>query len=506
MPPPPADAVKQARFTGAWRESQYRGALELVGRVSRPGRAHGRAAAGPPRSALGHDASRGRRLPALRPHPPWPPPGTVRPRHRPRRQPRGESDAAHPDAADAPAGGRRLPGLGERRDRRASGRSLPTEHVAGRIAFPLRVAAAHRATGRDLLVRPQRPPGAIDPGSPVPSPSRRSSRPATTARCRSARGKSSSAPDRRSRSASGTASADVAARMTAPPRDTDVVVVGAGVIGLDRLAPAPARRRHARDRARGSRGGSIRASSPVCASSGHRGQLPARARVGELLPRGERAPRRAGGAPLSPCGYLFLAHSQQALAQLHANALVQAATGVPSRVVDAAEAGDSCPGSSSTRSSARPCATRTATSTARSRWWRRSPEAVVEIAEVVGLADGGDAWRLARGRRRGRGAHGRGRGGNRHTRAAAPARRRAADRGWKPLALPLRADPRTPARATRRLVRAPLRREAARKRPRLASDLRRSAVGCRRRHAGGARSPLDRRASCRSSSTSTSPS
>jgi Tol biopolymer transport system component len=35
-PPPPADAVKQAGFKGSWRESQYRGALEVVGRVTRP--------------------------------------------------------------------------------------------------------------------------------------------------------------------------------------------------------------------------------------------------------------------------------------------------------------------------------------------------------------------------------------------------------------------------------------------------------------------------------------
>jgi Tol biopolymer transport system component len=36
VPPPPDDAVKQTRFNGAWKESEYRGALELVGRVSHP--------------------------------------------------------------------------------------------------------------------------------------------------------------------------------------------------------------------------------------------------------------------------------------------------------------------------------------------------------------------------------------------------------------------------------------------------------------------------------------
>jgi hypothetical protein len=34
-PPPPADAVKQAAFRGSWKESTYRGALEVSGRVSR---------------------------------------------------------------------------------------------------------------------------------------------------------------------------------------------------------------------------------------------------------------------------------------------------------------------------------------------------------------------------------------------------------------------------------------------------------------------------------------
>ena len=35
-PPQPVDAVRQARFRGAWAESVYRGALEVTGRVSRP--------------------------------------------------------------------------------------------------------------------------------------------------------------------------------------------------------------------------------------------------------------------------------------------------------------------------------------------------------------------------------------------------------------------------------------------------------------------------------------
>jgi Tol biopolymer transport system component len=35
-PPPPADAVKRARFRGNWRESAYRGTLEVLGRVGQP--------------------------------------------------------------------------------------------------------------------------------------------------------------------------------------------------------------------------------------------------------------------------------------------------------------------------------------------------------------------------------------------------------------------------------------------------------------------------------------
>ena len=42
--------------------------------------------------------------------------------------------------------------------------------------------------------------------------------------------------------------------------------------------------------------------------------------------------------PFTACGYLFLAHSNEALAQLRANVAVQAAAGVPSRLVDADEA------------------------------------------------------------------------------------------------------------------------------------------------------------------------
>jgi sarcosine oxidase, subunit beta len=46
----------------------------------------------------------------------------------------------------------------------------------------------------------------------------------------------------------------------------------------------------------------------------------------------------------TPCGYLFLAHSEPALARLAANARVQAAAGVPSRIVSAEQAAELVPG------------------------------------------------------------------------------------------------------------------------------------------------------------------
>ena len=61
--------------------------------------------------------------------------------------------------------------------------------------------------------------------------------------------------------------------------------------------------------------------------------------------------RRAGellGGPdelrFSACGYLFLAHSERTLDHLRANASVQAAAGVPSRIVEAEEAAALVPG------------------------------------------------------------------------------------------------------------------------------------------------------------------
>ena len=96
------------------------------------------------------------------------------------------------------------------------------------------------------------------------------------------------------------------------------------------------------------------------------------------------------------CGYLFLAHSEAALEGLRANAAVQAEAGVPSRIVDAAEAARLVPGL-------------VVDDVAGASWCGEDgyvdrPQSVVEafarglrveVAEVVGLRPDGDGWRLS---------------------------------------------------------------------------------------------------------------
>ena len=100
--------------------------------------------------------------------------------------------------------------------------------------------------------------------------------------------------------------------------------------------------------------------------------------------------------PFTACGYLFLAHSDDALEQLRANAAVQAAGGVPSRLVDADEAARLVPGL-------------TTESVVGASWCGEDgyvdrPQAVVEafardatleLAEVVAIRREGTSWRLA---------------------------------------------------------------------------------------------------------------
>ena len=98
----------------------------------------------------------------------------------------------------------------------------------------------------------------------------------------------------------------------------------------------------------------------------------------------------------TPCGYLFLAHSDEALAQLRANATVQAAVGVPSRVVDAAEAARIVPGLAvDTVVGAAWCGEDGYVDQPQSVVEAFARDTPVEIAEVVGLAEAGAEWRVS---------------------------------------------------------------------------------------------------------------
>src|SRR5947208_11737791 len=118
----------------------------------------------------------------------------------------------------------------------------------------------------------------------------------------------------------------------------DVVVVGAGVVGLS-IAFHLAQR-----------GASVTVFDRAGIGAGASGVQPGGVRqqwgtrVNCLLAResvafyrelDERLGRRVD-ARLDPCGYLFVAHSPEALAGLRANVAVQNAAGVPSRVVSPA--------------------------------------------------------------------------------------------------------------------------------------------------------------------------
>jgi len=127
---------------------------------------------------------------------------------------------------------------------------------------------------------------------------------------------------------------------------TDVVVVGAGVVGL------------AVARAARERGASVVVLERNGIGSGQSGVQPGGVRqqwgtdVATRLAR-ESAAFYARSDEMLPfplqlgfqrCGYLFVAHSAAALARLAANVEVQRRGGVPSRVVDPAEAAELVPG------------------------------------------------------------------------------------------------------------------------------------------------------------------
>ena len=188
--------------------------------------------------------------------------------------------------------------------------------------------------------------------------------------------------------------------------------------------------------------------------------------------------RRRSSSASGACGYLFLAHSEETLERLARERRGPERRRRPVAPRDARRGGRARPRPPHRRrSSAPPGAARTATSTGRSPWSRRSragpsrspPSPRCDPKARVGRSSSVTAPSCVPSRRR--------RGGHRHGATPAPARRRAADRARGPVALPQRADPRAPARAARRLARAPLRREAARRRPRARERPRRHRPG-----------------------------
>lgn len=131
-----------------------------------------------------------------------------------------------------------------------------------------------------------------------------------------------------------------------PAESFDVVVVGAGITGL------------ATARALGERGAAVVVLERSGIAAGQSGIQPGGVRqqwgtaISCRLAREavafwrhadeELAPRVELG--FRPCGYLFVAHTEATLERLRANVAVQNAEGVPSRIVDAVEAGALVPG------------------------------------------------------------------------------------------------------------------------------------------------------------------
>ena len=103
----------------------------------------------------------------------------------------------------------------------------------------------------------------------------------------------------------------------------------------------------------------------------------------------------------TPCGYLFLAHSESALGQLRANVAVQTTAGVPSRLVDPAEAALLVPGLATNGvAGASWCAEDGFFDRPQSVVEAFAGMARIEIAEVVGLRHAGNGWWVSlRGRR-----------------------------------------------------------------------------------------------------------
>jgi sarcosine oxidase subunit beta len=184
----------------------------------------------------------------------------------------------------------------------------------------------------------------------------------------------------------------------APGRGVDVAVVGAGVVGL---AVAWHLRRLGVETVVLERDG-IGAGASGIQPGGVRQQWGTA--VNCRLARESagfygRADELLGGPVelrFSRCGYLFLAHSEPALERLRANAVVQHAAGVPSRIVDAAEAEELVPGlTAADVTGASWCGEDGYVDRPQSVVEAFAREARVERAEVVAIAGGSGGWRLS---------------------------------------------------------------------------------------------------------------
>jgi sarcosine oxidase subunit beta len=181
------------------------------------------------------------------------------------------------------------------------------------------------------------------------------------------------------------------------PAEADVAVVGAGVIGL-----ATARELHRR-------GASVVVLERAGVGAGQSGVQRGGVRrqfgteigcrlASESVAFWRDAETQFGGLGslrFDACGYLFVAHSPETLERLRANVAVQNAAGVPSRIVDPAEAAELVPG----------LAVETLTGgawCAEDGYFDRPQDVVaafgrgldVRIGEVTALRPAGDAWEV----------------------------------------------------------------------------------------------------------------